>query len=102
MIWEEPCLPQGLCEGHRLKSQLVMNGGIKQRNAYQRSMSVLISRLKDMIALVDILCVFSRTVFCKVSVKSCIDKPAKQYICSLNAGKGVIKELKTVLYFIHT
>lgn len=46
MIWERPCLPQGLYEGHRSKSQHVMNGIIKLRNAYQRGKSELISRLK--------------------------------------------------------
>lgn len=48
--------------------------------------------LKYGIHLVDILCVFSMTVFCKVNVKSCIDKPAKGSICSLNAGEGIINK----------
>lgn len=102
MIGEQPCSPQGLHEGHRNKSQLVMNGIIKLRNAYQRSKSVLVSRLKYKIHLGDIICVFRITVFRKVNMKSCIDKPAKQSIGSLDAGEGIIKELKTVLCFIDT
>lgn len=92
-------MPQGLYEWHRNKSQLVMNGITKLRNAYQRGKSELISRLKYKIHLLDILSVFSMIIFCKVNVKSCIYKPTKQSICSLNAGEGIIKELKTVLYF---
>lgn len=76
-----------------------MDGTIKLRNAYQKSKSVLISRLKCKIHLGDIPCVFRISVFCKVNVKSRIDEPAKQSICSLNAGEGIIKELKTVLVF---
>lgn len=102
MMREQPCSPQGLYEGHRNKSQLVMRGITKLRNVHQRSKSILISRLKYEIHLVDVLCVFSMTAFCKVNVRSCIDKPAKQSIRSLNAGEGIIKELKTVLYFIYT
>lgn len=72
--------PQGLYEGHRNKSQLALNSIIKLRNAYQRSKTVFISRFKYKIHLVDILCVFRITVFCKVNVKSCIDKPDSPYV----------------------
>lgn len=76
-----------------------MNVIIKSRNAYQRSKSELISRLKYKIHLLDILSVFSMTVFCKVNVKNCIDEPAKECTCSLNAGEGIIKELKDTIVF---
>lgn len=87
-------MPQGLYVGDRNKSQFVMNDIIELRNAHQRSKSLLMSRLKCKICLLEILYVSSMTMFYKISVKSYIDKPTNQsdlYVWLMNAGEGIIK-----------